>query len=123
MIIKKNINEKTIRLRYIRVLEKFNTKTIALLKYDNFDLVLYKKAILKAYEELKKAPACELYSEYPVAVKNLAQTILNTLENHTEDFEEEKALILKQSNLLDKLKNNNRYKKDKHKKKKFNDGY
>jgi len=119
----KEVNEKTIRLRYIRVLEKFNTKAISLLKYDNFDMELFKKATLKAYGELQKAKTCELYSEYPVAVKNLTQTILDTLENHSKDFEEEKAHILKQSNLLAKLKNNNRYKKDKHTKKKFNDGY
>ena len=119
----KEVNDKTIRLRYIRVLEKFNTKAISLLKYDNFDLELYKKAIIKAYGELQKAKTIELYSEYPIAVKNLTQIILNTLENHTKDFEEEKAHILKQSNLLAKLKNNNRYKKDKHTKKKFNDGY
>jgi len=117
------VNEKTIRLRYIRLLEKFNTKAIGLLKYDNFDLELYKKSVLRGYNDLQKAKTCELYSEYPLAVKNLAQIILNTLDNHSEDFEEEKAQILKQANLLDKLKNNNRYKKDKHKKKKFNDGY
>jgi len=117
------INEKTIRLRYIRVLEKFITKAITLLKYDNFDLELYKKATLKSYEELKKAPTIELYSEYPIALKGVAQTILDTLDDHSKDFEKEKALVLKQSNLLAKLKNNNRYKKDKHKKKKFTDGY
>lgn len=116
-------NEKTTRLRYIRILEKFNTKAVGLLKYDNFNLELYKKSVLRGYEDLKKAPTCELYSEYPIAVKNLAQTILDTLENHSEDFENEKAKILKLSNLLDKLKNNNRYKKEKHKKKKFTDGY
>jgi hypothetical protein len=116
-------NEKTIRLRYIRVLEKFNTKAIGLLKYDNFDLELYKKAVLRGYTELQKAKSCELYSEYPLGVKALAQTILDTLQNHSKDFEEERNLILKQANLLDKLKNNNRYKKDKHKKKKFTDGY
>ncbi len=119
----KEVNEKTIRLRYIRVLEKFNTKAISLLKYDNFDVELFKKATLKAYGELQKVKTCELYSEYPVAVKNLTQSILDTLENHSIDFQEEKAHILKQSNLLAKLKNNNRYKKDKHTKKKFNDGY
>ena len=113
----REINEKTIRLRYIRLLEKFNTKAIALLKYDNFDLNLYKKAVLKGYMELQKVKICELYSEYPIAVKNLAQTILNTLENHSKDFENERSDILKQSNLLDKLRNNNRYKKDKHKSK------
>jgi hypothetical protein len=119
----KKQNEKTIRLRYIRILEKFNTKAVGLLKRDQFDLELYKKAVLKGYEELKKAPTCELYSEYPIAVKNLAQTILDTLENHTNSFEEEKMKILKLSNLLEKLKNNNRYKKEKHKKKKFIDDY
>lgn len=119
----REVNEKTVRLRYIRVLEKFNTKAIKLLKYDDFDLELFKKATIKSYDELKKARTCSLYSEYPVAVKNLANIIINTLENHTKDFEEEKALILKQSNLLAKLKNNNSYKKDKHTKKKFNDGY
>ena len=120
---KYELNEKTIRLRYIRILEKFCTKAIALLKYDNFDLELYKKATLKSYDTLKKIEKIELYSEYTVSLKNLAQTILNTLENHSKEFEEEKQLILKQSNLLAKLKNNNRYKKDKHKHKKFNDGY
>ena len=119
----KEVNEKSIRLRYIRVLEKFNTKAITLLKYENFDLELYKKAVLRGYTDLQKAKVVELYSEYPVGVKNLAQTILNTLENHTEDFEKERTFILKQANLLDKLRNNNRYKKDKHKKKKSHDGY
>lgn len=119
----KNTNDKTIRLRYIRVLEKFNTKAISLLKYENFDLELYKKAILKGYAELQKSKSCDLYSEYPLAVKHLTQSILDTLENHSEDFLKEKSHILKLSNLLEKLKNNNRYKKDKHKNKKFHDGY
>lgn len=116
-------NEKTIRLRYIRVLEKFITKAISLLKYDNFDVELFKKATLKSYHELKKTPTIDLYNEYPMALKNLAQIIVNTLDNHSKDFASEKALVLKESNLLAKLKNNNRYKKDKHKHKKFTDGY
>jgi len=64
-------NEKTIRLRYIRVLEKFVTRSIGLLKYDNFDIILYKKATLKSYENLVKTKSCELYSQYPIALKNL----------------------------------------------------
>jgi len=119
----KEVNEKTIRLRYIRLLEKFVTKTISLLKYDNFDIELFKTAILKGFKELQKAKTCDLYSEYPIALKNLVNHIMNSIENHSKDFENERASILKQSNLLAKLKNNNRYKKDKHKHKKFNDGY
>lgn len=128
----KEINEKTIRLRYIRVLEKFVTKSISLLKYDNFDKELFKKATIKAFNELQKTKSCDLYSEYPVAVRNLTLHIMQCIDNDSQEdewetkpnnFEEEKASILKQANLLAKLKNNNRYKKDKHKHKKFNDGY
>ena len=129
----REINEKTIRLRYIRVLEKFVTKSISLLKYDNFDKELFKKATIKAFNELQKTKSCDLYSEYPLAVKNLTLHIMNCIDNDSNkededntqanNFEEEKASILKQANLLAKLKNNNRYKKDKHKHKKFNDGY
>jgi len=119
----REINEKTIRLRFIRLLEKFNTKAITLLKYDNFDLELYKKATLKSYEVLQKAKSCDLYSQYTIALKDLSQTIIDSISNHSKSFEDEKALVLKKSNLLAKLKNNNRYKKDKHKNQKFNDGY
>lgn len=130
----REINEKTIRLRYIRVLEKFVTKAISLLKYDNFDKDLFKKATIKAFTELGKTKSVVLYNEYPLAVKNLAQHIMNCIDTHTNneedeystekhDFENEKASILKQANLLAKLKNNNRYKKDKHKQQKFTDGY
>jgi len=116
-------NEKTIRLRYIRVLEKFLTRTISLVKKENFDLALYKVAVTKNYAELQKTPTIELYNEYPKALKSTVQYILDTLEDHTKDFENERNAILKNSNLLEKLKNNNRYKKDKHKNRKFHDGY
>lgn len=130
----KEVNEKTIRLRYIRVLEKFVTKAISLLKYDNFDKELFKKATIKAFDELQKTKTCDLYSEYPLAVRNLAIHIMQCIDNDVKNdedewetkpnnFEDEKASILKQANLLAKLKNNNRYKKDKHKNKKFDDGY
>lgn len=120
---KYEINEKTKRLRYIRSLEKFNTKSISLLRYDNFDIELFKKAILRGFEELKKTPSLPLYSEYPLKLQFLSQLIIDSIENHSKDFKSERKNILKESNLLDKLKNNNRYKKDKHKNKKFNDGY
>jgi len=118
---KSGANEKTIRLRYIRVLEKFVTRSVGLLKYDDFDIILYKKATIKSYENLVKIQSCELYNQYPIALMDLSQTILNSLENHSKTYENEKANILKLSNLLAKLKNNNRYKKDKHKNSKFKD--
>ncbi|MBD3842489.1 MAG: hypothetical protein IE909_11510 [Campylobacterales bacterium] len=116
-------DKKTTRLRYIRVLEKFIANSVALLKKDNFDFDLYHKSMLKSYTQLQKTPSVHLYSQYPTALKNLAQLILDTLENHSVHFNEEKLRILKEYNLLDKLKNDNRYKKTKHKKQSFNDGY
>lgn len=119
----KQVNEKTVRLRYIRLLEKFSTKTITLLKYDDFDFELYKKAILKAYESLQKAQSVPLYSEYPSKLRDYVQLILNTLENHSDNYEDERLRLLREYNQLQKLKNQGSYKKDKHKHKKFNDGY
>ena len=45
---KYEVNEKTKILRYIRILEIFTTKSVGLLKYDNFELALYKKAMLRS---------------------------------------------------------------------------
>ena len=45
------INEKQLRIRYIRVVEKFLTRTISLLKLENFDKELFLKRTLKNYED------------------------------------------------------------------------
>jgi hypothetical protein len=45
------------------------------------------------------------------------------LEEHSKTFEEERATLLKDANLLQKEKNSSNYKKDKHKNQKFTDGY
>lgn len=119
----REVNEKTTRLRYIRLLEKFSTKAVTLLKYDNFDLELYKKSMTKAFESLQKAKSVPLYSEYPAKLKEYAQLIVDNLDNHSKDFETEKTQLLKEYNMLQKEKNKNSYKKDKYKHKKFNDGY
>lgn len=120
----KQINEKTIRLRYIRLLEKFATKAISLLKLDEFDMELYKKAMLKSYDTLQRSQSVPLYSEYPAALKQFVQLILDSLDEEPKKFEDEyRGNLLKEYNLLQKLKNKGSYKKDKHKHKKFNDGY
>lgn len=119
----RQVNEKTTRLRYIRVLEKFSTKAVTLLKYENFDLDLYKKSMIKAFENLQKTKSVPLYSEYPAKLQQYAQVIVDTLDNHSQDFETEKAKLLKEYNILQKEKNKNSYKKDKHKHKKFYDGF
>ena len=117
------VNEKQQRIKYIRVLEKFFTRTISLLKLDNFDKDLFKQRTKKNYEDLIKTKEIELYSEYYEGLKIFINKTMFYLEEHTNSFEEERAILLKDANLLQKEKNKSNYKKDKHKNQKFNDGY
>ena len=117
------IHEKQLRIRYIRVLEKFFTRTVSLIKLENFDTELFKERTLKNYEVIKKVKAIELNSKYLVDLIAFINKTLFYLENHTESFEDERSTLLKDANLLQKEKNKNSYRKDKHKKSKFNDGY
>jgi hypothetical protein len=70
-----------------------------------------------------KIQQVELTSTYLLSLKKFIDLTLLYLENHTDDFEEERARLLKEANLLQKEKNQANYKKDKHKHKKFDDGY
>lgn len=117
------IHEKQLRIRYIRVLEKFFTRTVSLLKLENFNQELFKERSLKNYEDIKRVKAVDLNSKYLVELIAFINKTLFFLENHTDSFEEERNTLLKDANTLQKEKNRNNYKKDKHKKSKFNDGY
>ena len=110
------INEKQQRIKYIRVLEKFFTRTISLLKLDNFDKDLFIQRTRKNYEDLVKTKEIELYSDYYEGIKVFINKTIFFLEEHTKTFEEERATLLKDANLLQKEKNSTNYKKDKHKK-------
>jgi len=117
------IHEKQLRIRYIRILEKFFTRTIALLKLEDFNFELFKQRTLKNFEDTKRVEKVDLTSSYLIGLKKYIDLVLYYLENHSEDFEEERNTLLKEANLLQKDKNKNNYKKDKHKSKKFDDGY
>lgn len=117
------MHDKQLRIRYIRVLEKFFTRTVSLLKLENFDTELFKERTLKNYEDIKRVKSIELNSKYLTELIAFINKTLYFLENHSESFENERATLLKEANLLQKEKNKNSYKKDKHKKSKFDDGY
>lgn len=89
------VNEKQLRIKYIRVLEKFFTRTISLLKLENFDKELFKKRTQKNYEDLQKAKEVELYSEYYSGLKDFINKTMNYVENHSENFEDERATLLR----------------------------
>ncbi len=119
----KKINDKTIRLKYVRVLEKFAQRTIALLKHPKFDFEIFKVQTIKNYVFVQEAEIIRLDSEYLKKLISYTQMIINTIDYHSKTFEEEQQLLLKEANQLHKEKNRTSYKKDKHTKKKFYDGY
>lgn len=120
------INEKDIRLKYTRGLEKFTRSNIAYLRDPNFTFEIFQKRVKRTFEVLKKIESIRLNAPYPSALENYVNLILSVL--HVEDLEEAKkeefqAKLLKEANLLHKAKNKTIYKKSKHKKSSFNDGY
>jgi hypothetical protein len=117
------MHEKQLRIRYIRVLEKFFTRTISLLKLENFNYELFKERTLKNYEDMKRVKAVDVHSAYLTNLKKFIDLTLYSLEHHSPEFENEKEMLLKEANLLLKEKNKSSYKKDKHKNKRFDDGY
>lgn len=117
------MHEKQRRIRYIRVLEKFFTRTVSLLKLENFDPNLFKERTLKNYEDIKRVEAVPLNSKYLTQLIAFINKTLSYTDNSSDSFENERETLLKEANLLQKEKNRNSYKKDKHKKSKFNDGY
>ena len=117
------MHEKQKRIRYIRVLEKFFTRTVSLLKLDNFNHELFKERVFKNYQDIKRVEQVDLNSKYYTELIAFINKTLSYVENHSENFEDERETLLKEANLLQKEKNRNSYRKDKHKKSKFNDGY
>lgn len=117
------IHEKQLRIRYIRVLEKFFTRTVSLLKLEDFNPELFKERTLKNFEDTKRVKKVDLTSPYLISLKKFIDMTLQYVAHSSESFEEERSRLLKEANLLQKEKNQNSYKKDKHKHKKFDDGY
>ncbi len=120
------INEKDIRLKYTRGLEKFVRSNISYLKDPTFEFKIFQKRVKKTFEILKKIPHIRLNATYPIALENYVNLVLGILhieELKDKEKEELQAKLLKEANLLHKEKNKTQYKKDKHKKSSFNDGY
>lgn len=117
------MNEKAKRIKYIRLLEKFFSRTMSLLKLEDFDSELFCERTKKNFEELKKrAEETDLNSNYLVGLKNFIDITIQKVYN--EKFtNEDKEILLKEANTLHKEKNKKNYKKEKHRSKTFDDGY
>ena len=118
------INNKTIRLKYIRVLEKFLSRSVALAKNEDLPFYNFKENIDRYYEDIKKVEAIRLDNEYLRKLENFVNVVLSKIDtiDHSE-LSDLREYILKEANILHKDKNKTNYKKDKHKHKSYNDGY
>ncbi|WP_169763856.1 hypothetical protein [Campylobacter mucosalis] len=102
------IDEKAKRVKYIRALEKFAKSTISALKREDFDEVQFYDRVGKNAKILEKLEPVYLDSPYTKALENFVNQAVQKVG---------KTELLRDANLLEKLKNQKNYKKDKHKNK------
>ncbi|HEC1751047.1 TPA: hypothetical protein R1712_000544 [Campylobacter lari] len=107
-------DEKALRVKYVRALEKFTNSAVNALKREDFDLTLFRERMQKNAKIFEKVQAVFLDSTYTKALELFVNECLN-------ESLDQKTLTSK-ANALYKLKNNQSYKKDKHKIK-FKDEY
>ncbi|ASQ30620.1 hypothetical protein CAV_0960 [Campylobacter avium LMG 24591] len=104
----KKTSSKQELIRYIRKLEKFYNAANSMLKKDNFNQELFCEKIKKMSLFLNDF-SVTLYSPYTKALQDFANDCLSMKFAQNE--------LLMKSNAVDKLKNSQKYKKDKHKNK------
>jgi len=115
--------EKTKRVKYVRALEKFVKSAVAILKREDFDFSRFEERMLKNAIPLQKVEPIVLDSTYTKNLESFCNLILETINQKNEDKDEERQVLLKHANALERLKVNSSYKKEKHRQKVFNDGY
>ena len=96
------------------------------MKDPTFEFEIFQKRVNRTFKILKKIDSIRLNATYPIALENYVNLVLSVLHVEKLEDEEKKELqtkLLKEANLLHKEKNKTQYKKDKHKKSSFNDGY
>jgi hypothetical protein len=122
-MIKEEKQQRHLRIIYTRVLERGLSKIVSYLSKDDHD---DKERFLAFVENIKKpilkAQKVSLDNEYYNSLERLVESIL-TLKDKEFDFDETSRDILRSANGLQKIQRQRNIRKDKHKKKKFDDGY
>lgn len=114
---------KHLRIIYTRVLERGIGKVVSYINKDeNDDKEHFLSFIETIRKPIEKAQVVPLDNSYYNGLEKLMQTILS-LKEKAFDFEEMRRDILRTANGLQKIQRQRNSKKEKHKKKKFDDGY
>ena len=101
-------SEKAARTKYIRNLERFYKAAASALKREDFDEKLFRTRVQKNAELFAKSPPVVLNSTYTKELEAFVNACLDASNTPQE--------LVSRANALDKLKNAQNYKKDKHKK-------
>jgi hypothetical protein len=113
--------DSAVRLKYIRVLERFLRSVISYLSIpEGITKEGYSKKIENNLKYFQKTQSAVLYKGEFSDLESLVKEIILKADSE-ESIEELKNEILYKSNKLEKTKNNRKYKKDKHKAEKFNE--
>lgn len=113
--------DSAVRLKYIRVLERFLRSVISYLSIpEGITKEGYNKKIENNLKYFQKTQSVVLYKGEFSDLESLVKEIILKADSE-ESIEELKNEILYKSNKLEKTKNNRKYKKDKHKAEKFNE--
>jgi hypothetical protein len=100
------MNDKVKRVKYLRGLEKFAKLVIRNLKRDDYDSIKFRTLVKKNAEILAKIEPVYLDQPYAKSLCEFVNLVITI---------DDKAMLLKAANSLEKLKNSKSYKKDKHK--------
>jgi hypothetical protein len=112
-----------LRIIYTRLLERGVSKCVSyLLKEEHDDKEKFLAFIENIAKPIQKAQKVPLDNSYYNGLEQLMESIIH-LKDKTFDFEETRRNILRTANGLKKIQRERNRKKEKHKKKKFNDGY
>lgn len=108
-------SDKALRVKYMRLLEKFLKSCEIILKLENFNYLLFEKKITKLYTQIQDLKDLRLDSTYLNSLKSFTELVMRVLNNEEMSIEEKKTLLLKEVNQTRKQKNSVTYKREKHK--------
>jgi len=116
-------HNKHLRIIYTRVLERGLSKCVSYLLNEEHDdkekFLTFVESIAKPIQKVEKVA---LDNTYYNGLEKLVDSIM-TLKNREFDYEETKRDILRTANGLQKIQRQRNRRKEKHKKKKFDEGY
>jgi hypothetical protein len=117
------MNAKEQRVKYIRALERFLGSCAGALKNETFDIVLFERRVEKSLKVLRKVEPVRLDSTYMALMQDFVTLVIQTLGNSDMQSDVKHRTLLKEANLIEKERNKGSYKKSKHSKSDFEDGY